>query len=365
MPPAKQMRFFLMGLGLLLMQCQSRQEPVEPSGEADTQSSWQLHPEVRLDRRLQMHAQVAGDSLWLLGNNYLLCLDAGHRLVVDELVAPLGNGLWNRSFLSKQFFATELDGQHRFELRPNRDPSVAAQVDLRALDSSVQEINYGYNPPMAINDRGQLLVAGRIFGNRTGIPLFLMQPSRAGDSLSVALIREIWLETGYPDRVTNLINGIYAFGDTFYFSMSRPSQFYRLLPGGEPEVLFPLSLAHVFWVHDTLTAIGYDRAFDLNWYHRSPGRGTWEGVNLGEFDNGFVRYEAVEDRVICYRRAQIWELTPNQAFSQVNIQELNNRGLEQLTIHDVAVFQDRVYLCTSRGLYYQSLADFFTAKPTE
>lgn len=350
--------------GLFLLRCQP--PVVEPDPAAETLPSWQLHPEVRLDRRLQMHAQVAGDSLWLLGNNYLLCLDADHRVVVDELVAPLGNALWYRSFLSLRFFATELNRQHQFELRLNRDPSVKARVNLRALDSSTQEINAGYNQPMAINDRGQLLVAGLIYGERTGVPLFLMEPSLIGDSLSMPLIREIWLETGYPGYATgNRINGIYAFGDTFYFSMSGPYQFYRLLPGGEPEVLFPLSLAHVFWVHDTLTAIGYDREFDLNWYHRSPSSHTWQGVNLGEFDNGYMRYESVQDRVICYWRAQLWELTHNRDFSQVYIQELNNQGLTQLIIHDVAVFQDRVYLCTSRGLYYQPLADFFTYQPTE
>lgn len=98
----------LFGLVLIILTgCDNT--PIEPVlSESEAPVSWQLHPEITLDLKLQMQATVAGDSLWLLGNNYLLCLDANHRLVYQELVAPLGNNLWRRSFLSEEIFATEL-----------------------------------------------------------------------------------------------------------------------------------------------------------------------------------------------------------------------------------------------------------------
>lgn len=114
-----------------------------------------------------------------MGNNYLLSLDADHRLLSEELVAPVGNDLWNRSFLSDNLFATELKGQQAFELRRNSDPEEKITVDLRSLDSSVYAVNSYYNPPMAINSRGQILVGGRYdaraFPGITGFPIFILQ----------------------------------------------------------------------------------------------------------------------------------------------------------------------------------------------
>lgn len=331
--------------------------------------SWISHPEVQLDRRLQIQAHTTEDRLWLMGNNYLLSLDADHRLSSDELVAPMGNDLGNRSFLSDDLFATELYRNHAFDLRLNENPSIKARVDLRELDSDVQEINSDFGSPMAINNQGQILVGGWVNAASspgvTGLPLFLLQPTLINDSLSVELKRQFWVNKGFVNFAgSNIINGMYAIGDTFYFS-NTADRFYQLPPNQEPELLFPMSQVSLLEVRDTLLAIGYLEDLSLGWYFRRRSENNWQLRNFQPLDNGFMRFEVIQDRIIAYRRSQLWELHPNSDHTSVEIRELNNLGLEQLVIHDIKEFKERVYLCTERGLYYQPLSDFFIDQSLE
>lgn len=330
---------------------------------------WTNHPDIQLDRRLQIQAHATDDRLWLMGNNYLLSLDSDHRLSSDELVAPIGNDLWNRSFLSGDLFATELYRNYAFDLRLNEDPSIKTRVDLRELNCDVQEINGSFCSPMAINNQGQVLVGGWVNAGRspavTGLPLFLLQPTLTNDSLSVKLERQFWVNQGFVNVAgSNIINGMYAVGDTFYFSNTN-MRFYQLPPNQEPELLFQMSQVSMLEVRDTLLAIGYLEDLSLGWYFRRRSENTWNPRNFQPLDNGFMRFAVIQDRIIAYRRSQIWELLPNSDHTSLTIKELNTLGLEQLIIHDMTEFKGRVYLCTERGLYYQPLSDFFIDKSPE
>ena len=341
-------------------------EEVTPTPEPELKE-WQLHPEVLLDRRLQIQARATEDRMWLLGNNYLLSLDTGHRLVSDVLVAPLGNQLWHRSFLSDDYFATELTANYTFSLRRNDRPDKQANVNLRELDSTVFQLNSYYNSPMAINSRGQILVGGWVNAASspgvTGIPLFILQVAETDDSLRISLDRRTRVNEGLVNYAgSNYLNGIYAFGDTFYFSNTE-NRFYRLLHDQEPQLLFPFSLVHMFKKNDTLFAIGYQQDFNLGLGFLPPGEQQWQTRYFGQLDNGFMRYESVQNRIVIYRGNQLWELVPNPNYDYLTINELNNLGLDQTTIHDIEVFQGRVYICTSRGLYFQPIEDFFSFKP--
>ena len=359
-------RIFLLLLAGLLS-CKPP-EVIEPVPEPED-ITWELHPEIRLDRRLQIQAKATFDRLWLLGNNYLLSLDPQHQLVSDELVAPRGNQLWYRSFLSESYFATELTSKHVFELRNNYVPEQKARIDLRALDPTIFEVNFYYNQPMAINSRGRLLVGGKRYsgnlGAGNGIPMFIFQTQQAADSIEVKLEQKFEINQGISNAAgSNYLTGVYAFGESFFFSNSE-NGFYQLQEGEEPELVLPLELVHMFRRNDTLFAMGYQVNFSFGMGFLPPGDTQWQFRSFGNLDNGFLRFDAIENRIITFRGSQIWEIVPDPSYTSLNIRELNNRGLDQVTIHDIEAFQGRVYLCTERGLFFLPINDFFTFKPEE
>ena len=73
-----------------------------------------------------------------------------------------------------------------------------------------------------------------------------------------------------------------------------------------------------------------------------------------------MNFTRIDDRVVAYRFAQLWEVTLENDI--LNFTELDNDGLDGLSITSANLFGDQIYVTTLSGVYNKSLAEFFVAK---
>ena len=71
----------------------------------------------------------------------------------------------------------------------------------------------------------------------------------------------------------------------------------------------------------------------------------------------------VDDKIVGYRYSQLWEITFSE--NDVVVRELDNYGIDGVSITSLSVFDNNVYLSTMSGVFYKPVDNFFESKIIE
>jgi len=79
--------------------------------------------------------------------------------------------------------------------------------------------------------------------------------------------------------------------------------------------------------------------------------------------NQWMRIRFVDDRLVCFiGRDIIFEIINYKDSETIGLRQLENHGLDDLLIRDIAYFHGKVYVATNAGLFTKTLEDFWAEK---
>ncbi|MFK7772619.1 MAG: hypothetical protein AB8F94_10785 [Saprospiraceae bacterium] len=351
---------------LLFFSC--KKEAIPPIDNVEEEPCWQLHPEIELDRRLLIQSYATEDNLFLLSHNYFLKMDE-QGLVQEQFISEEGNySLYDYPMLNDKIFAIGLDvfNLGKINIYSSSNPAIFTTIDIKAIDSTVIEINYFSGNGMVINDSNKLLFSvGKEYVQ--GVPdpylyLWMFDVMIEDNLLTIEFDQEIKIEIpGTSNTLTEKsVSGLSVFDNEFYCSITRPVTTFKINNEGEYEELFPLRHAKIFSRNDTLFALGHIATCDIG-YAIKPPNANWTTYSLGLYDGCWGQFYQVNDQFIMVIRDQLWviKVDPN---SIREIKELDASCIQSTSIRSLVNFKDKIYLATHEGLYFKKLEAFFTYK---
>jgi hypothetical protein len=78
------------------------------------------------------------------------------------------------------------------------------------------------------------------------------------------------------------------------------------------------------------------------------------------YDYSFLNYTKIDNKIIGYRYGQLWDISVSE--TELIAKELDNDGLDGISITSVSKFDDKVYLSTLSGVFYKIADEFFDYK---
>ncbi|MGD9994776.1 MAG: hypothetical protein AB7S69_15870 [Salinivirgaceae bacterium] len=145
-------------------------------------------------------------------------------------------------------------------------------------------------------------------------------------------------------------------GDNFF--LTTDSKVYRIDNLGNIDNVLETRLNRIIESSGTLYGFGRD-----NVYISSDNGLTWNTGYLVQYEYSLLNYTKIDDKIIAYRYGQLWEIVINK--TEVEAKELDNDGLDGISITSVSKFDGKVYLSTLSGVYYKMTEDFFEYKIEE
>lgn len=156
-----------------------------------------------------------------------------------------------------------------------------------------------------------------------------------------------------PDAYQYNVIAIESIGD--YFFLSTNSKVYRIDSLGNIENVLDTRLYRFIEISEELYGFGYN-----NIYISSDNGLTWDkGYEINP-DLKLLNYTKINNKLIGYRFGQLWELSIDD--NELIVNELDNDGLDGVSITSVNKFDNKVYLSSLSGVYYKSIDDFFEYK---
>lgn len=331
---------------------------------------WELHPALKLDRRLLIQSFTTDEFIYLLSNNYFLKMDE-NNLLEEHFISESGNiSLFDYPMLNEQLFAVGLDVYHlnQLEIFSTQNPEISTAIDLFAIDSTFEEINYFWGNGMCVNADNKLLFSvSKKYDPDVFDPylyFWMFDFVLEQDHLTIEFDKEIKIE--FPE-VSNTygvksITEILVFDNEFYCSINTPTTTYKIDSEGAYEELFPLRDSRIFSKNDTLFALGHTREYEIGYAIKPPFGNSWETYSLGVFDGGSGKFYQVNGQFIMVKSNQFWELKISHSDQTFSFKEIDREGLPPISIRSLFEFKNKVYLVTPEGLFYKKLEDFFTYK---
>lgn len=358
-------RLLLVALCALYFTSCERERVVEV--EVEREFSWKANEEFNFDNRLQMNSRVAGDLMFFLGHTFFTCITAdasGHPGLSDQSLVPylirLTPPANQKPPIGKDFHVLYANnGLVRFV--PNLNPvSQGAAFDLRLGDLDedfrfLEGMVYGRGESIVINDQNQVLIP--YADSTTEVRMALVDMSYEPDNVQLRhnldTVRTQIISIDLP--VENFVVAMESIGDRFF--ITTDNKVFRMESTGQYREVLDQRLYKYFEIDNFLIGVGLNNLFisadeGLSWTPRS-------GLDL-PVDINFTR---IGDRVVAYRFAQLWEVVLEN--DELSFTELDNDGLDGLSITSVNLFGDQVYVTSLSGVYNKSLAEFFVAKEVE
>jgi len=331
---------------------------------------WELYPQIELDRRLLIQSFTTDDFIYLLSNNYFLKMDE-NGLLEDHLISESGNlSLSDYPMLNDKLFAIGFDRYNleSLEIFSTQNPNISSVIDLLAIDSSFQKINYFSGNGMCVNGSNKLLFSVyKEFVPDVPNPylyFWMFDFTIENDNLTFEFDKEIKIEVPGSGGLIGEkgVTEMVVYENEFYCSTNNPVMTYKINSQGEYEALFPMRDARIFSRNDTLFALGHDLNCNINYSFKPPQNNYWETFMLGVYDGCWGKFYQIGRRFVVVNRDQFWELTINHSDAIFDIKELDGNCLQPSLIRSLFEFKDQTYFVTSDGLYFKDQKDFFIHK---
>ena len=336
---------------------------------------WRTVAAVNYDKTILNTAFSTDSSLYLVGNNYHLEVNKNEQLVSSTLISKAGLGFSysDDPYMNAKYTVYQTHGYYQnteLTIRENARPNIKTTIDISQIDTNYMYIN-GRNF-CAINDKNQLIVsiAYRKWQNPNRVSydsyflIFDLQTAQDSVAYRINKLIKVPDSRAFTDYQPTRIYQIYPVEDNFYFSGIYANLQFVNITSGSSSVLSPYLYGDFLTVKDTLHIIGYGKNIALTMYSKplkAPNT-DWLGYTLTDLSYNGYQFRSIDDKFIFFWSYQLWELSLSADKKYFSIKELKNYGLNGVSIQDVCLFNNKVYLATSNGLFTKPLKTFFTYK---
>lgn len=362
---------FLICCTLLLISCETEKiVEVEKEVEVEKQYKWKSHPGFKYQDMVQMNSYATEDFLFFQG------IESFGSFVADSLSHPRnpfgGSGiLFNNWYkqpsdeklpISADYLISYEPLNGKVTFTPTLNPIIietSVSFEIKALDNTFSGFSmnhYTTGECMKINKYGQALIP---YLSDNGQNKVLKM---AWVDINVQQGNTVFLDTietkiiTIPDKNQNILWTLESIGDYFYVTTS--SKVYRIDNFGNIESVLDNTLFRIIESSGKLYGI---TGPDI--YISSDEGLSWKRGYAVQYELIWLNYLRLNDKIIAYNNGQLWEIVVNE--TEFIAKELDNDGLDGISITSVSKFDGKVYLSTLGGVYYKSLEEFFEYKVEE
>lgn len=338
--------------------------------EVEKEYKWKSHADFRYNEIVQMNSYATNDLLFFIG------YDSFSSLVPDSIShpdLPFGGStahynIWNelpgdrKMPICDDYFFVYNKATDWIGFYPTLNPVLSRSMiafDIKSVDSSFVSFEFQHfmsGTCVAINNKKQALIPYQShddLGLRLKLMLLDIKVDKDYyvylDTLKTTTIRIL------DEYQSNLIQ-LQSVGD--YFFLTTDSKVYRVDNLGNIDNVLETRLNRI--IESSGTLYGFGRG---NIYISSDNGLTWNTGYTVQYEYSLLNYTKIDDKIIAYRYGQLWEIIINE--TGVEAKELDNDGLDGVSITSVSKFDGKVYLSTLSGVYYKLADDFFDYKIEE
>jgi len=341
-----------------------------PTQTASTESVWQLDANYYRSDKILLNGYVSNDSFTVAGFNSISIVDSTSLSPSLKVLVEL-ESMINKPVCSGSYWVYHgTNGAQYVFLSPfyARGDMTESQpffwrIILHDLDTSYSPKaaaypNFYSNPIGAFNNQGQFLSAVLDTGGASSFCIIEMNASytpTSGRLLSNFSPKLTKITLQGNDQYINYVALIASYKDRFFVSAGNGN--YIVYPNGTYRMLSQVNgyLSDVFTYHDTLYTLTYFS--DL---FRSVDDGENWTLFASDFPSGEAKSFHIGNEIYFYVYSQIFRAD----FTTGVVKELENSGLETNEITSINQYGDKVWVTTLSGMFYTSIDDFLTYKPT-
>jgi hypothetical protein len=353
----------LISFATLILSCEK-----EKIVEIEKEYNWKKHVDFQYNDVVQMNSFASNERLFFYGQNSFT------SLVADSLAhpdLPFGGNVSHYSVWNEQPANRKLPICSDYSISSDKNNGTiyffstmnpvlsesSTLIHLKTIDTTYAYfdfLHFSSGECIAINDQNKSLIPYISFvDSKNVLKLALI------DIKTEFMISYYYLDTLEVNILTISDENQYdvialeSVGD--YFFLTTNSKVYRIDNNGNIENVLSTRLNKIVESSGKIYGFGRD-----NIYFSSDNGLSWQmGYNV-QYDYSLLNYSKIGDKIIGYRYGQLWELQIND--TELIVQELDNDGLEGISITSVSSFDKKVYLSTLSGVYYKSIDEFFNYK---
>ncbi len=353
---------FIISWSLLLISCEK-----EKIIEIEKEYKWKSHSDFQYNDIVQMNSYATKDRLFFLGYSSF------SSLVPDSIShpdLPFGGTValydnWHEQPSEKKlpicadYFISYSPTNGWVDFIPTMNP-VTSQTSvsfyIKNIDSTYAYfdfLHFSSGECIAINEQEQALIPYGSFVNSKNILKLALVDIKA------KLIYNVKLDTiktkilSITDDYQYNVIALESIGD--YFFLTTNSKVYRVDKLGNIENVLHTRLNKIIESSGTLYGFGGD-----NIYISSNNGLTWDMGYSVQYEYSWLNYTKIDNKIIGYRYGQLWEISVTKM--GLIAKELDNDGLDGISITSVSKFNEKVYLSTLSGVYYKLADDFLNYK---
>lgn len=353
---------FIISWSLLLISCEK-----EKIVEVEKEYKWKSHPDFQYNDIVQMNSYATKERLFFLG------FSSFSSLVPDSIShpdSPFGGNVahydnWYDQPSEKKlpicadYFISYNPINSWVAFIPTMNPvtsETSVSINMKLIDSTYAYfdfLHFSSGECIAINEQEQALIPYvSIVDSKTVLKLALVD-IKAEFTYNVKLDTIKTKILSITDDYQNDVIALESIGD--YFFLTTNSKVYRVDNLGNIENVLGTRLNKIIESSGTLYGFGRD-----NIYISSNNGLTWNIGYSVQYDYSLLNYTKIDNKIIGYRYGQLWEISVSD--TGIIAKELDNDGLNGVSITSVSKFDEKVYLSTLSGVYYKLEDDFFDYK---
>lgn len=353
---------FIISLSLLLISCEN-----EKIIEVEKEYKWKSHLNFRYNDVVQMNSYATKDRLFFLGYNSF------STLVPDSISNPdlpfVGNVAhydnWSEQPSEKKlpicadYFISYNPINGWVAFIPTMNPvtsGTSVSLNIKFIDSTYAYfdlLHFSSGECISINEQNQALIPYVSFVDSKNILKLAMVDIKAESIYNVKLDTVKTKMLSITDDYQYNVIALESIGN--YFFLTTNSKVYRIDNLGNIETVLGTRLNKIIESSGTLYGFGSD-----NIYMSSDNGLTWNIGYSVQHDFSLLNYTKIDNKIIGYRYGQLWDISVSE--TELIAKELDNDGLDGISITSVSKFDGKVYLSTLSGVYYKLADEFFDYK---
>lgn len=354
---------------LLLIGCE-KEKIVEV--EVEKEYSWKAHKRFTHERVTQMNSFATDDYLFFRGLSTFVSIVPesknhhhsfeGGKSMMYYLIDPQSHEIKLPIGPDYLISFTQIDGEVRFysTMIPN-SVTESASLNIKDIDNTFLNFKHQHNhfsisECCVINDQNQALIPYTSNINSWyALKLALVDISvREMPSNYVEIIKTETINI--PDEWHHRLHAIESVGE--YFFITTQSKVFRMDSKGNIVTVSDTPLLRIIESSGKLYGVSNKSVFI------SSDKGlTWKEVYNVQQELSWISLSKVDDKIVGYRYSQLWEITFSE--NDVVVRELDNYGIDGVSITSLSVFDNIVYLSTMSGVFYKPVDNFFESKIIE
>jgi hypothetical protein len=360
--------FFIL---LSLISCKEDEFPFNPT-DSTYYTSWNPHPAVQFDNIHLQNAYATDDRLYVLGANHFLTFDENHELINDYLISKeaIYIGIRYQPTVTEKIFGyydyESGNNRSKLKLHLNENPAISTTIDLETFNTKWRLNSRNGNQFVVTPDNELILpviytdVDGGGINDTSVIKMVSFDLTISENSLE-ATLKDSLLIFREEERVYYLANkGMFFQNEQLYFTLDFKGLFQINWTTKESSYVTDLTRAFFMPMEDTFFIAGHtvsDYLLQFNFATTNPPT-QWNLYKFGYYDNGFMRFDKVQNQIIGYRLDDMLHFITDYPNNQIHFKAIVKEDLNT-NIEKIIEFRDRVYLVSATGLFHKKTENFF------